>query len=282
MCAERDIRLIPGKARRAGPALWQVRQFGREFNPSGRRYDFHNTRRSPAGLLVIQASLKGQLRITDRHGSFSVPEGSITLFQYADASHYYRPDPADGPYLCAWIGVIGAGVTEHANELTAIQGPVIDTATDSSLLSDLQAIIDAADPQQDPSPADLAAKAYHYLTRLYDHVSRRHQATLPPVEQAADQLRRQPLRPWSIKEIAQRFKVSREHLARTFTARHGEPPHTYLTRRRTEHAIQLLTQTSLPLADIARQSGFASHHTFARQIRSATGQAPSTIRRTHR
>ncbi|WP_428388921.1 helix-turn-helix domain-containing protein [Mucisphaera sp.] len=282
MCAKSDIQPQRHAARKAGPALWQLRQFGREANPTGRRYEFHNTRRSPAGLLVIQASLQGHLQIKNHQGTFHAPEKSLILFQYGDDSHYQRPNPTDGPYHCAWIGILGAGVSEHARELTAINGPVIDTTTDPSLITDLEHLIDTADPINEPDQAKLAAASYHYLTRLYHHVTNRQQAKLPPVEQAAQTLYQQPLRPVTVTQIAQRFNVSREHLIRTFTQHHAEAPHAYLTRKRTDQAIQLLTQTSLPLADVTRQAGFSSQHTLARQIRAATGLAPTALRNQHR
>jgi transcriptional regulator GlxA family with amidase domain len=64
--------------------------------------------------------------------------------------------------------------------------------------------------------------------------------------------------PFTVKELANRYKVSREHLSRSFIAEVGISPALYLRNLRVEHASRLISDSSLSLRLIAKQSGFTS------------------------
>ncbi|NBB83794.1 MAG: helix-turn-helix domain-containing protein [Alphaproteobacteria bacterium] len=94
-----------------------------------------------------------------------------------------------------------------------------------------------------------------------------------------DELLNDPLGAASLKQLAARHAVSREHLIRCFARRVGRPPAAYVAERRRHCAIDLICQTTRPMAAIAKQAGYASAHTMARQLRGATGRPPSALRR---
>jgi len=58
--------------------------------------------------------------------------------------------------------------------------------------------------------------------------------------------------------VALRLGVTDRHLRRIFAAAHGVSPIDYLTTQRLLLAKQLLTDTELPIADVAFASGFGS------------------------
>lgn len=62
--------------------------------------------------------------------------------------------------------------------------------------------------------------------------------------------------------VAARLGVSERHLRRIFQASHGVSPHQYLATRRLLLAKQLLTDTALPVAQVALASGFGSLRRF--------------------
>ncbi|MBT0569798.1 helix-turn-helix domain-containing protein [Curvibacter sp. CHRR-16] len=75
----------------------------------------------------------------------------------------------------------------------------------------------------------------------------------------------------SMGEVAQRLGISERHLRRIFELQWGITPLQYLQTRRLLTAKQLLTDTQLPIAQVALLSGFASvrrfHSAFAAQYR---------------
>lgn len=72
--------------------------------------------------------------------------------------------------------------------------------------------------------------------------------------------------------------LSVHHFAHAFRQSVGEPPHSYVLRRRIERAREMLTATDEPLSQIALAVGFSDHSHFARQFRRLVGVTPSAAR----
>ena len=79
--------------------------------------------------------------------------------------------------------------------------------------------------------------------------------------------------------VAQRLGISDRHLRRIFEARFGVSPLRYLQTRRLLCAKQLLTDTRLPAAQVARMSGFASVRRFNAVFLTQYGLNPTQLRR---
>jgi AraC family transcriptional regulator len=65
---------------------------------------------------------------------------------------------------------------------------------------------------------------------------------------------------------------------KAFTQTQRVTPDQYIIKRRVEHAGRLLTGTSLPLAEIALQTGFASQSHFSDVFKKVTGETPRAFR----
>jgi AraC-like DNA-binding protein len=72
--------------------------------------------------------------------------------------------------------------------------------------------------------------------------------------------------------------LSVHHFARAFRQSFGEPPHSYVLRRRIERAQEMLKQTDQPVSEIALALGFSDHSHFARHFRRLAGVTPSAAR----
>lgn len=83
----------------------------------------------------------------------------------------------------------------------------------------------------------------------------------------------------SLVEIADTVEVSSSHFARAFKQSTGIAPHKYLTERRIERAKSLLTDTNLPLAEIAFRLGFSSQGHFTTVFRQLLGTTPKSYRK---
>ena len=79
--------------------------------------------------------------------------------------------------------------------------------------------------------------------------------------------------------IAARLGVTDRHLRRIFAAEHGVSPVDYLTTQRLLHAKQLLTDTALPVTQVALASGFSSVRRFNAAFAERYRLNPSTLRR---
>jgi AraC family transcriptional regulator, regulatory protein of adaptative response / DNA-3-methyladenine glycosylase II len=83
----------------------------------------------------------------------------------------------------------------------------------------------------------------------------------------------------SIETLAGRVGVGSRQLRRLFLARTGATPIAVHATRRLLLAKQLLTETSLPVTEVAEASGFASLRRFNAAFREGCGMAPTAIRR---
>jgi AraC family transcriptional regulator of adaptative response / DNA-3-methyladenine glycosylase II len=83
----------------------------------------------------------------------------------------------------------------------------------------------------------------------------------------------------SVAALARHLGVSDRHVRRIFEARFGVPPLQYLQTRRLLTAKQLLSDTDLPVAQIAHSSGFASLRRFNAAFLAHYRLNPTQLRR---
>jgi AraC family transcriptional regulator len=78
--------------------------------------------------------------------------------------------------------------------------------------------------------------------------------------------------------VAQVVQMSYFHFSRAFKQSTGVSPNVYMTEQRIERAKRLLTETDLPLADIALRTGFASQSHFTTTFRKLVWTTPKAFR----
>ena len=83
----------------------------------------------------------------------------------------------------------------------------------------------------------------------------------------------------SVSAVASRIGISARHLHRIFDAQFGVAPLQYLQTRRLLTAKQLLTDSALPVAQVARLSGFASVRRFNAVFAAQYRLQPTALRR---
>lgn len=82
----------------------------------------------------------------------------------------------------------------------------------------------------------------------------------------------------TIVSMASVVQTSPSHFIRAFTLTFGMPPHQYLTKIRLEEAEALLTQTSLPIFEIAHRSGFSSQSHLTNTMKRLKNLTPGQVR----
>jgi AraC family transcriptional regulator, regulatory protein of adaptative response / DNA-3-methyladenine glycosylase II len=80
-------------------------------------------------------------------------------------------------------------------------------------------------------------------------------------------------------DVARRLGVTDRHLRRIFAAEHGVSPIDYLTTQRLLLAKRLLTDTPLPVTEVAHASGFASLRRFNDAFATRYRMSPSALRK---
>lgn len=259
--------------------LWRVVSFGDEVHHPSEGWHHDNQHRGPAGLAVFQYALAGEMVYRDRTGIHRIGPGSAALFQHGESSIYGLPSDFGQRYRTQWISLRGAGLNDHVAAIRGEFGSVFRFGRDHAVRDAMRRLMALSDPRNPCDPLVMADEVHGFVMRLLLHARQARHQRLSPVERAIDDLLRFPVTAWSLKELAQRHGVSREHITRVFTERQGRSPAGYLAAKRFKRAMELLEQTSLPLAAVARQAGYGTAHAMARHVKRQTGRPPSQCRR---
>jgi AraC-like DNA-binding protein len=131
------------------------------------------------------------------------------------------------------------------------------------------------------------------LTELmFVEILREYMQCLPPTEtgwfaavndrqvgKALRLLHAEPVRDWTVEELAREVALSRSVLAQRFAELVGETPMHYLANWRMQLAKQLLREGTHTMQDVATRVGYESEAAFNRAFKRATGSPPATWRR---
>ena len=83
----------------------------------------------------------------------------------------------------------------------------------------------------------------------------------------------------TLQRVAEACDLSVSHFARAFKMTFRRPPHRWLIERRVARARDLMTNSRLPLADIAARCGFADQSALNRTFKQIHGVSPGKWRR---
>ena len=86
----------------------------------------------------------------------------------------------------------------------------------------------------------------------------------------------------NLADIATATNRSPSHLARMFRSELGMPPHRYLINLRVDKARRLLEKSSMSIAEIAYECGFAHQEHLTRLFKRHCGTTPAAFRRSKR
>lgn len=81
-----------------------------------------------------------------------------------------------------------------------------------------------------------------------------------------------------LNELARTVSYSVDHFRCKFKAETGLAPKAYILKKRIEHAKASIAGTSLPITQIAENSGFGDYVFFSRVFKRETGMTPSSYR----
>lgn len=202
-----------------------------------------------------------------------------------------------GPWLLASAGLLdGHTATTHWEDLEefATRFPQVDTRRDRFCISGNRATSGGAAPCIDMMlhlihsrfGADLARRVGSAF--LYDPMpasaqipssTPRHVRRNPRIARALEYMEATLETPQPIPTIAAQVGLSPRALEMRFNTHLGQSAKTTYLQLRLEEALRLVTDTSLPIGDIALATGFASPASFARAFKAAHQQSARDLRR---
>lgn len=133
-----------------------------------------------------------------------------------------------------------------------------------------------------PSAASAEAAGYRPCLRCRPEVAPWHPAwngTGSTVSRALKLIEQGALDAGNVATLADRLGVGSRHLLRLFRKHLGATPHQIAVSRRIQQAKQMLTESHVPITEVAFRSGFGSVRRFNAVFQKVYRMSPSAIRR---
>lgn len=214
-----------------------------------------------------------------RNVPINLSAGSVIILHPGEW-HRYRPNPKTG-WKEAYIGIGG----ESAGRIFAapfFDGPptVFTVPPEGRFEDDLLALVEDIRLNSTTKPYSLSLRVMALAGSLIEAL---HQSTPNHVNYSA--IRKAHLfighhlaEAVDFRALAARYKMSYSLFRKRFRECTGMAPLEYQVALRIRRASALLANSSIPIAEIAVQTGFRTPAYFARFFRAATGQSPSEFR----
>lgn len=85
----------------------------------------------------------------------------------------------------------------------------------------------------------------------------------------------------NLNNIAEHFSISPSYLSKKFKEKYGKGINDYLYEIRISHALHLLSDTTLKVAEIAEMTGFQDSNAFIRIFKKYVGTTPGKYQVSH-
>ncbi|WP_044560023.1 AraC family transcriptional regulator [Azospirillum sp. B4] len=128
---------------------------------------------------------------------------------------------------------------------------------------------------------DLDAVARHWTPLLLDTLMAEPARPLSRLNALLARLHAAPEHPWTVDAMARVAGLSASRLHALFREELDQTPQAYVASLRLERVMDQLAATTLSIAQIAYQAGYADQSALTRALRRATGLTPAAYRRQH-
>ncbi|CAN5374998.1 hypothetical protein BH09VER1_BH09VER1_06300 [soil metagenome] len=233
---------------------------------SSARYFWDNSQRGNGDFVIIQKSLSDHGVFTWEGKSWEVPAEHAFIAIVPEHSAYGYPTDTKVPWEFSWLNLYGPLGTRLSRELRSLFGPVLPLPSRSPAGQAFDVLIGKARQRTAIDPFDLSQGCYGFLMEWARQLSDPSLSNRDPVDAASRICQTRFREPLSVKELAWETGISREHLTRLFTERHGLSPARYLRQLRTEEARRMRLTLGTSLKEAALRCGFPSARALSRAL----------------
>jgi len=240
-------------------------------------YHWDNRVAGPVGCQIFQYNLSGGgCYESEDEGLLPWPAHHAMLCQRAEPSRYFYPPDGTEIWIHCWMNFFGAEALWQY--LRHEYGSIVPLHPDGETLRAFRNLADRQTSQAIRDRLEGSALVYEFLMALMRELETSPQLNPSPIQDAVRYLQDHHSRPLTVKELADRAGYTREHFTRLFHDEVGESPGAMLRRLRLATATLLLQAYSIPIKEVARQSGFSDPVAFNRAFVHAKGCTPLCFR----
>jgi AraC-like DNA-binding protein len=244
------------------------------------RYHHWGRLRSADHYALFKYSLSGCGAFRDRTGVHAIPPGHGFLCEVNDPEiEYYYPDQATEPWTFVWATFDGSCAIQWTRDLVRQMGPVFQLPRESAIIEHICSFENQSEQHrviQADWSAEFVLSLLLALTRSTKTGSNG-AGSGGLVSRVQEMVANNLSQDINGKMIANRLRVSREHLSRTFRKETGTTLHGYILRQKMDYASYLLKHTDYTVKEIAGRIGYDSPAHFGRTFRRIKGQTPGAM-----
>lgn len=214
--------------------------------------------------------------VLETDGQVQALAAGDVFFLPAGCPHAYHGD--EPLWDVRWLTLDGTGVEALLVQL-GLTRPVLLRGCASAFLTVYERVLGELAADRLQGPYTCSALMYSMLMEIHCQLLRQGNAESRVLAAVVHLIDDEYGRDLSLTEMARHAGVTPQHLCRLFRRTMRMRPVEYLTQRRVQAAQEMIRTGNLPLAEIARQTGFASPGYFSTVFRRCVGMSPGEYRR---
>ena len=234
------------------------------------------TKRRDEGHSIFHYCLSGRGHVRYRNQLYTVRPGSGFL-GCIDEIDYFYPDDGTEDWFFFWFGFRGGNYRELSHWLIDQYGPVFQLHPNDDFVLKMQ-LLSSHGSLMYLNACDAASMVLDLLGTLKRQMEKQSLLSMPAPVQKAIQLVQESESMLRISEIADRLRISREHLSRLFQKTMNMSLQAYLEKQCCQLAKKLLLSTELPIERIAELCGYQSASSFIRMFQKKNNLSPQKFR----
>ncbi len=244
-------------------------------------YRWDGLERTDGPLLLFQYTISGEGVYESENRTHRITAGQAFLAEIPGPHRYYYHPESQEPWEFLFLLFRPNLILPHWRKFLREAGEAPYLPMDCAPVRLARMIVVDAGAGRITDPLIASSCVYQFVTEL----ARMQGTTLRDREKWSDNVRRAAefielnySQMISIDQLSEHVSLSKYHLIRRFSASTGLTPGSYLTRVRTEKAMELLRGTSLSIEAIAERIGYSSGSYFIKAFRGLTGLTPGDFR----
>lgn len=221
----------------------------------------------------------GSATILSETPNIRLKSGAV-FFMFPNHKIHYRSEP-DSKWTILWIGVYGSLVERYVNMLGLTpENPVFYPENPDKIEDILNRIFDVSHNDSISSKIKCISLVQSFFSKLFENFSEK-KIKNSHINEAVHFMKLNYNLGISVNDVAKKINIDRSYFTRIFRNEFGVTPGKWLNDFRLEKACELLSETDLPIGDIANSIGIFDSLYFSRLFRKNLGISPTDYRKQH-
>lgn len=235
----------------------------------------YNISRQKSEIYVLEYVLSGSGTVIHNGHKYTASGGDVYLLHKGVRHRYYSSK--EEPWVKIWMNLKGT-LMEHLLEVYPLD-QIVYTGNETILeyfYSFHKELTSGKPPQELQKSCSLLL--HGIISSLYFGTLLQHQQEPDEALKMKRYLDQHVLDVVTLDDLCDHFFKSKAQIIRQFKKKYGITPYSYLLESKLQYAKKLLTQTNVPIKEIAARLHFADEHYFSTYFKQIEKVSPSQYR----